>query len=365
MLSDAQRALIAAHLRRGRADPQDGAAAAAAARRGTSSPLVELTGGGGGSGGSRGNGGSGDGVSGGSGGSERGDGVSGSGGSVSGGGLAVRRLFLVHAIGGTVHPYAPLAAQLAGDFAAYGLQAPGLTSGSTPAASLGAMTDLYLAAIRSAQPEGGPYRLSGWSMGGLVAYELARRLEREGEKVDGLVLLDPPFAVPDDPSTAASPLEGGSAEGRIAGWFVADAARTLGRGGDLATAPDPARSGAAEQLDWLAGRLDADTAAGAGAPGSAAGVATAVRAEIGRRFAVFRAHTELIAGYRPSAALHTRTLLVSARHSPNAAAAAQWLALLGPAAATVHVVDADHYAFLGPPLVAQVAAAIRTWQEAR
>lgn len=276
----------------------------------------------------------------------------------------------MHAIGGTVHPYAPLAARLAADFTVYGLQASGLAPGSAPAASLDAMADAYLAAIRSAQPEGGPYRLSGWSMGGLVAYELARRLEQDGEKVDALVLLDAPFAMPDDPAKAASTLDGGSAEDRIAAWFVADAARTLGRTGDLADAPDPATSSAAEQLDWLAARLDTDAARaadGVGAPGSAAGLAAAVRAEIGRRFAVFQAHTRLIAGYRPSTVLHTRTLLVSARHSPNAAVAAQWLALLGsgPAAAAVHTVDADHYAFLGPPLVAEVAAAIRGWQEAR
>ena len=257
------------------------------------------------------------------------------------------------------------------DFAVYGLQASGLAPGSAPAASLDAMTDAYLAAIRSAQPEGGPYRLSGWSMGGLVAYELARRLEQDGEKVDALILLDAPFAMPDDPAQAASAFDGGSAEGRIAGWFVADAARTLGRNGELADAPDPATSSAAEQLDWLAGRLDTDDAgtpgsSGApGSPGSAGGLAAAVRAEIGRRFAVFQAHTRLIAGYRPQAALHTRTLIVSARHSPNAAVAQQWLALLGPAAASVHTVDADHYAFLGPPLVGQVAAAIRGRQEAR
>jgi thioesterase domain-containing protein len=332
MLTDAQRALIAAHLRRGRADQPEGAAATATAGRGTSTPLVELTGGDGGDGGDGGR-----------------DPVA-------------QRLFLVHAIGGTVHPYAPLATHLAADFAIYGLQASGLASGSAPAASLDAMADAYLAAIRSAQPEGGPYRLSGWSMGGLVAYELARRLERDGEKVDALVLLDAPFAMPEDPAKAASALDGGSAESRIAAWFVADAARTLGRDGDLADAPDPAAGSAAEQLDWLAGRLDADDA---GTPGSAAGLAAAVRAEIGRRFEVFQAHTRLIAGYTPSTVLHTRTLLVSARHSPNAAFAAQWRALLGPGAATVHTVDADHYAFLGPPLVGQVAAAIRAWREAR
>jgi thioesterase domain-containing protein len=326
MLSDAQRALIAARLRRGRTDTQEGTAGDAAVRSGTPGPLVELAGGGGGE------------------------------------AAALGRLFLVHAIGGTVHPYAPLAALLCADFGAvYGIEAAGLAAGSAPAASLDAMADAYLGVIRTAQPGGGPYRLSGWSMGGLVAYELARRLERDGEKVESLILLDPPFAMPAELSDE-EPGDGepGGAR-RIAAWFVADATRTLGPGGDPAeAAPDPVTSSAAEQLDWLARRLDA-----AAGPLRSAGLADAVRTEIGRRFEVFRAHARLIAGYRPPAPLRTRTLLVSARHSPNAAVTRQWRDLLGPAAVTVQAVDCDHYAFLRAPLVAQVAAGIRTWQGAR
>ncbi len=47
----------------------------------------------------------------------------------------------------------------------------------------------YLAAIRAVQPQG-PYRLAGWSFGGMVAYEMARMLLVAGEEVGYLGLID-------------------------------------------------------------------------------------------------------------------------------------------------------------------------------
>jgi len=47
----------------------------------------------------------------------------------------------------------------------------------------------HIAAIRTIQPEG-PYMLGGWCNGALFAYEMARQLRAEGQKVDTLVLMD-------------------------------------------------------------------------------------------------------------------------------------------------------------------------------
>ncbi|HUD39944.1 MAG TPA: amino acid adenylation domain-containing protein, partial [Streptosporangiaceae bacterium] len=103
-------------------------------------------------------------------------------------------LILIHAIGGTITDYAPLAAALADRYSPLGLQAPGLTKqGSTPS-SLADLVRDYLTMIRTAFPQG-PYRLAGWSMGGVIAYELARRLQADNAEVDLLALLDAPFAV--------------------------------------------------------------------------------------------------------------------------------------------------------------------------
>ncbi len=236
-------------------------------------------------------------------------------------------LFVVHAVGGTVHAYAPLARELAGSFRVYGVEAPGLAEATTPVDSLEAMADAYAEAITAACPDG-PYRLAGWSMGGVLAYEIARRFEAAGRPVAFLGLLDAPFTLPARPD--------GTPEAR----FAADAAATLGRAAEEVSG-DP--------LGWLAEHLDAG-----------AGDATAVRAEIGRRFAVFQAHTTALAGYRPRGAVRADTLVVSALRSPNAEAARHWAGLAEGSVRAV-CVDSDHYAFLRPPLVREVCEPILKW----
>jgi thioesterase domain-containing protein len=58
--------------------------------------------------------------------------------------------------------------------------------------------------IRSVQPHG-PYRLLGWSFGGIVAHMIATRLQTDGEQVDRLVLFDayPPDTQSGDEPTGA------------------------------------------------------------------------------------------------------------------------------------------------------------------
>ncbi len=100
-----------------------------------------------------------------------------------------RPLFLVHPAGGHVFPYVHLARYLGPDQPCYGLQARGLEEGEEPHARIEDMATDYIKALRTVQPEG-PYLLGGWSMGGLVAFEMAQRLHGQGEGVDLLALLD-------------------------------------------------------------------------------------------------------------------------------------------------------------------------------
>jgi thioesterase domain-containing protein len=51
------------------------------------------------------------------------------------------------------------------------------------------MAALYIEEIRRVQPAG-PYRLGGWSLGGVIAFEMARQLAAAGEEVALLALLD-------------------------------------------------------------------------------------------------------------------------------------------------------------------------------
>ncbi|MGI8332312.1 amino acid adenylation domain-containing protein [Actinomadura scrupuli] len=97
-------------------------------------------------------------------------------------------LFCVHPAGGLSWPYFGLLPHLPADQPVYGLQARGFTGGEPPA-SVGAMAADYLGEIRAVQPTG-PYHLMGWSLGGLIAFEVARLLQAEGERTALLVLLD-------------------------------------------------------------------------------------------------------------------------------------------------------------------------------
>ncbi len=98
-------------------------------------------------------------------------------------------LFCVHPASGLSWSYVGLSRHARGGFQVYGLQADGIAEGTTPAASVEAMSRGYIEAMRSVQPEG-PYRVLGWSMGGLVAFEIACQLQAMGEEVDFLGMLD-------------------------------------------------------------------------------------------------------------------------------------------------------------------------------
>jgi amino acid adenylation domain-containing protein len=108
-------------------------------------------------------------------------------------------LFCVHPLGGHVLTYRDLARRLGPDVPVYGLQAAGLDGRRPPLSSVEDMAEHYLAEIRQVQRHG-PYALGGFSFGGLVAFEMARRLTARGEGVSLLALLDTQF-----PEGARSP----------------------------------------------------------------------------------------------------------------------------------------------------------------
>jgi amino acid adenylation domain-containing protein len=62
--------------------------------------------------------------------------------------------------------------------------------GFIEAPTLAALAAIHLAELRAVQPHG-PWRLAGYSFGGLVAFEMAQQLRRAGETVELLFLLDP------------------------------------------------------------------------------------------------------------------------------------------------------------------------------
>lgn len=100
-----------------------------------------------------------------------------------------RPFFCVHPAGGNVICYVDLAHHLGLDQPFYGLQASGLDWEQQPCTQLEKMASHYIEALRTVQPQG-PYLLGGWSMGGIVAFEMAQQLQKQGQKVALVALLD-------------------------------------------------------------------------------------------------------------------------------------------------------------------------------
>jgi amino acid adenylation domain-containing protein len=105
-------------------------------------------------------------------------------------------LFLMHPAEGNVLCYADLVRHLVADRPVYGLQARGLTGEEPPHTRIEDMAAEYVQLIRGVQAEG-PYWLGGWSTGGLVALEVARQIEGQGESVALVALLDTHLPQPD------------------------------------------------------------------------------------------------------------------------------------------------------------------------
>ncbi|AGY58438.1 non-ribosomal peptide synthetase [Gloeobacter kilaueensis] len=97
--------------------------------------------------------------------------------------------FCVHPAGGGVLCLVDLARQSGAERPFYGLQVPAVDQEVELHASVESMAADYLQALRAVQPHG-PYALGGYSMGAAVAFEMALRLEAEGERVAVLVVLD-------------------------------------------------------------------------------------------------------------------------------------------------------------------------------
>ncbi|MFJ2420097.1 amino acid adenylation domain-containing protein [Streptomyces brevispora] len=102
---------------------------------------------------------------------------------------ARRPLFCVHPGTGVGWAYAGLAGHLGDDQPLYALQARALSEPGHRPRSVEEMADDYLERIRQIQPWG-PYRLLGWSFGGIVAHTMAVRLRAAGERVELLALMD-------------------------------------------------------------------------------------------------------------------------------------------------------------------------------
>ncbi|KAA5827128.1 type I polyketide synthase [Saccharopolyspora hirsuta] len=98
-------------------------------------------------------------------------------------------LYLFHAAGSPTAVYRPFVAQLRSDATCFGMERlDELRTVESKAAR-------YAEIIRQQQPTG-PYRLGGWSFGGLLAFETAQRLASAGHEIELLFLIDTILPLP-------------------------------------------------------------------------------------------------------------------------------------------------------------------------
>ncbi len=254
-------------------------------------------------------------------------------------------LFLVHAIGGSAAPYLPLVQELDAEQPVYAFEAAGLSGSGRPAGSIEELAAEYLAMARTVQPAG-PYRLAGWSVGGVIAQQVATLLRSAGEQVALLALFDSVPAEPDEPPELAELLD----------WFAHDLAGLRGSG-PLPPADQPVAS----DTDPLA--ADADPAAPDADPVSLmldrlerAGLTdAALRSQMRDRFEVFAALAGSFLRHRPQPVDVPIDLLV-ADDSP-ADPIAEWKPY-GIAGLREHPVTGSHYTMLQPPHLSACAAVL-------
>jgi len=247
-------------------------------------------------------------------------------------------LFLVHAVFGDTYFFRYLAAALAPGRPVYGLRALGMEEGETPLRSIEEMAERYVASIRAVQPEG-PYHLVGSSMGGVIAYEMARRLTADGHRVELVGFLDTGA-----PGEAPAP-----DEGKAGMLFEVEALHHLLGGAD------PEAVAALERMESRDERL-AHILATAQAAGALPASFDLDR--LRRLMDIVNANGRALLDYRPPAyegeILHVRAAASAERmERPEASG---WSALA--ADVRVEIVPGDHMSIHFPPHAAQLARSL-------
>ncbi|MFK7960944.1 MAG: amino acid adenylation domain-containing protein [Phycisphaerales bacterium] len=98
-------------------------------------------------------------------------------------------LFCIAGLGGHPVAFRTLAERLDPDRRFIGLAYPGFSGTQPPHETVEGIAQAMLDEMRRTRRHG-PWRIAGYSLGGLVAFEIARRLEADGETIDALILVD-------------------------------------------------------------------------------------------------------------------------------------------------------------------------------
>ncbi|HEX8352122.1 MAG TPA: amino acid adenylation domain-containing protein, partial [Pyrinomonadaceae bacterium] len=244
-------------------------------------------------------------------------------------GDAARPFFCVHPVSGHVLCYAELSRHLGTEQPFYGLQAVGVDGEEFAHRRIEEMATHYVEALRAAQPAG-PYMLGGWSMGGHVAYEMARQLHAHGEEVALLALID---------SYAPSSRRRAEDEASLLYGFAEDLGLPLER-----FSISPGRLDALPPDERLTYALEEAKKAGVIHPDMSAEQAR-------RLYELFKINVGAMNSYSPQP-YPGRVTLFAAQERPDGSPHDPTLGWSGLAAGVeVHVVPGDHYSVVREPHV--------------
>jgi thioesterase domain-containing protein len=202
---------------------------------------------------------------------------------------------LVHPAGGSVSCYRGLAGELSPEMATAAFL-PAALDGGVLDTDVEVMADRYLAELPT-----GPALLGGWSFGGLVAFEMARRLAATGQHTGPLLLIDTPL-----------PGSGAADDATIGAEFEAELRRMLG----------------ADDI---------------------------TRQERAARFEVFRAHVRAQLSYRPPSQVANDLVVIARRDNQDAS---RWQAHT-QGRLQLRRLPADHYELMRAPHVGAIARFVK------
>lgn len=257
-------------------------------------------------------------------------------------------LFCIHPAGGLANIYKHLAEELPADLSIHALQSRAIAEGVAEERSIAALAEEYATRIVECQPSG-PYRLLGFSLGGILAVAVARVLEERGETIGlvGLIDADLSLTVPGRRTDTYVKQHIVDMYGTFARELGVlrhlDRAALDEEAADLAARviAAPASERSAAIVGWLTGR-------GHLVPGISAAL-------LERYFSLFDAHVALVEGYAP--AVIGAPLVVWRRgHAGNGEsdAVSPWRRY-SRSAVEERVIEGNHYDLMYPPLVVRLA----------
>ncbi|MGH3657016.1 MAG: AMP-binding protein, partial [Micromonosporaceae bacterium] len=234
---------------------------------------------------------------------------------------------LVHPVGGDLLCYRPLVSALADRYDVFGVQAVP----ETAATSVTELAREYLREVRGAIPAG-PYRIVGWSLGGVVAHAMGELLVADGQDCS-VVMIDPWLA----------PSEGAAAtESALVSAFLSN----LTGGEPVEGVPD----GADPLIDaWSRLRRERPD------------IAALDTDELVRRYRTFAGNTRALLAHTVSTAPGLTPVVIEASEGlPGTAGQylAPWRVAAASAPARYLRVAGDHFAVLDPAVSRRIATLV-------